>query len=383
MTTTGPVRVLHVVGAMNRGGTETWLVNVLRHIDRSRFQFDFLVHTAAPGVYDEEITSLGGRLVPCLRPSRPLAYLRRLQRILRGGNPYDIVHGHVHHFNGLVLKAAAAADVPARIAQSHSDTSREKREGSLLRRAYLSVTERLVDRHAAAGIGVSDKAAAALFGSAWRQDARWRVLHCGIDLAPFNVPVDRHAVRAELGIPPDAFVIGHVGRFVPVKNHNYLLRLAKACMAGRTDVWLLCVGDGPLLQDMQNLAARLGIADRTVFAGLRPDVPRVMIGAIDTFVFPSIFEGLPLTCVEAQAAGLPAFISSAVTSEVRIVPELVRPLDTSKSPESHAAAVMAQPPGGRHVVRQRACRRVAEAGFGIERSIENLIELYHSALRSG
>ena len=103
---TSPVRVLHVLGGMNRGGVETWLMHVLRHIDRNRFRMDFLVHTVNPCAYDDEIHSLGSEIIPCLHPSRPWTYVRNFKRILREHGPYDVVHSHVHHFSGHILRLA-------------------------------------------------------------------------------------------------------------------------------------------------------------------------------------------------------------------------------------------------------------------------------------
>src|SRR6188474_985657 len=117
------MRVLHVLGGMDRGGVETWLMHVLREWDRGRGQMDFLVHTTRQCAYDEEVRALGARIIPCLTPRRPWSYSKRLRRILRDFGPYDVVHSHVHHFSGMVLRAARTSGVPVRIAHSHNDTS--------------------------------------------------------------------------------------------------------------------------------------------------------------------------------------------------------------------------------------------------------------------
>src|SRR5688572_4535103 len=117
------IRVLHVVGIMNRGGIETWLMHVLRHIDRRHFQVDILVATEQPGDYDQEARALGARILPCLRPRRPWAYARNFRRIVRTHGPYDVVHSHVRHFSSYVVRLAARAGIPVRLVHSHSDTS--------------------------------------------------------------------------------------------------------------------------------------------------------------------------------------------------------------------------------------------------------------------
>ncbi|MFZ5829535.1 MAG: glycosyltransferase family 1 protein [Planctomycetota bacterium] len=309
------VRVLHVVGGMNRGGVETWLMHVLRNIDRGRFQLDFLVHTEEPCAYDEEIRALGSRIIPCLHPQRPWQYARQLRRILREEGPYDVVHSHVHHFTGWVLKVAHAAGVPKRIAHCHNDTSAADGRSGLVRQVYLRYMERLIRKHATAGLTCSRLAAPSLFGENWERDARWSVLHCGVDMRLFGEPVDRAEVRRELGLPADAFVVGHVGRFTPQKNHKFLVHVFSECVKIQPQARLLLIGSGPLRNDVERQVADLGLSQSVVFAGLRSDVPRALKGAIDCFLFPSLHEGLPVSLIEVQCAGVRSVISDSITRE--------------------------------------------------------------------
>jgi len=311
--------VLHVVGGMNRGGVETWLMHVLRHIDRERFQMDFLVHTTQECAYDEEIRALGAKIIPCLHPRRPWIYARNFKRILREDGAYDVVHSHVHHYSGHVLRLAHQAGVPVRIAHSHNDTSALQAKARLLRRSYLALMKRWIARHATVGLAASRRAVADLFGRDWESDPRWRILYYGVDFTPFHADVDPAAVRAELGIPMDAFVVGHVGRFAEQKNHALLVDIATEATKWEPRTPVLLVGDGPLRPDIERQVAQAGLAERVIFAGIRPDVPRIMLGAMDLFLFPSLFEGLPLALVEAQAAGLPCVFSDVVSEEADVV----------------------------------------------------------------
>ncbi len=172
------IRILHVVSGMNRGGIETWLMHILRHIDRDHFQIDFLVHTTQPCAYDNEIRALGSKIIPCLHPSQPWLYAHNFKRILREYGSYDIVHSHVHHFSGYVLRLAQQAGVPTRIAHSHNDTSSLQAKAGLYRQLYLALMKRYIARYATAGLGASHKAVVALFGSVWETDPRWRTLYC-------------------------------------------------------------------------------------------------------------------------------------------------------------------------------------------------------------
>lgn len=325
-----PIRILHVLGGMHRGGVETWLMHVLRNIDRERFAMDFLVHTREPCAYDAEILSLGSRVIPCLHPSRPLTYARGFRRILRKHGPYDVLHSHVHHYSGYVLLLGRRAGVPLRIAHSHSDTSSLSANSGLLRRGYLALSRSWIRRHATLGLACSALAGKDLFGSTWGCDPRWRTLYCGIDPGLFRSAPKAIEVRAELRIPEDAFVVGHVGRFYESKNHMFLVAIAQEIARRLSRARFLLVGDGPLRPAIERLVAAAGLTDRFVFTGIRPDVPRLMLGAMDAFVLPSTHEGLPLVALEAQAAGLPFVCSDGITREIDVVPGLIRRVPLSQ-----------------------------------------------------
>jgi glycosyltransferase involved in cell wall biosynthesis len=371
-----PIRILHVVGAMNQGGTETWLMHVLRQTDRDRFQMDFLVHTPRRAVYDDEIESLGSRILRCLHPQRPVRYARALARILREHGPYDVVHGHPYHYSGWVLRTADAVGVPVRIAHSHNDYSRVDSEAPLLRRCYLALTRHWIARHATHGLAASEQAASSLFGPDWRSDPRWQVLYCGIHLPPFRQHVDQKTVRAELNIPADAFVVGHVGRFQKQKNHAFLVNVAKETARRHPNVRLLLIGDGPLRPAVERQVAESGLADRVIFAGLRPDVARLMLGAMDAFVLPSLHEGLGLVLVEAQAAGLPCILTDSLPEEVDLVRPLVRRLSLSESPSTWADAVSQMASDPSRIAQAEALAVVERSPFNIGVGVETLETFY-------
>lgn len=328
------VRILHVVGGMSAGGVETWLMHVLRHMDRKRYRFDFLTHTLASCFYDEEIRSLGCRVLPCPDTKRPWRYAASFSRILEANGPYDVVHSHVHHYSGFVLMLAQRVGVPIRIAHSHADLSCTDRHAAWLRRLYLWGTERLIRRHATVGLACSRLAALALFGKGWERDSRLSVLPYGIDLAPFSCSVDHAAIRREFGIPDDAFVVGHVGRFARQKNHVFLVDIFYELALLNPQARLLLIGTGPLRKPIEEKVAKLNLTGKVIFAGVRADIPRVMLGAMDVFLFPSLYEGLPIVLIEAQAAGLPCVVSDRVSPEASIVPGLTTVIDL----KMHASA---------------------------------------------
>jgi glycosyltransferase involved in cell wall biosynthesis len=327
------MRILHVLGKLDRGGVETWLVQVLRHINRQKYQMDFLVHTTAPGAYDQEVQALGARIIPCLSPSNPLQYAFNFHRALNQYGPYDVVHSHVHHYSGYVLMLAAMAGVPVRIAQSH--TAAPEQSAGVVRRTYLKLMRNLIRRHASAGLVVSNLAGNSLMPD-WREDASWHLAPYGIDTRPFDVEVDHAQVRAQLGIPLKAPVVGHVGRFVGVKNHKLILRVAEELLKLEPSVVFLLVGDGPLRPEIEGEINRRGLSEHFVMAGLRSNVPEILKGAMDTFLFPSEYEGLPIALMEAELAGLPCLASDVIAPEADLVPGMVSRLPVSASPQKWA-----------------------------------------------
>jgi glycosyltransferase involved in cell wall biosynthesis len=374
------IRILHVVGGMNRGGLETWLMHVLRHIDRDSFQMDFLVHTEKPCPYDDEVRSLGSKIIPCLYPSKPWMYDRNFKQILREYGPYDIVHSHVHHFSGYVLWLAKQAGIPVRIAHSHNDNSSAEAKAGFYRRLYLTLTEWLIARYATLGFGCSRKAATDLFSPSWESDPRWQILYYGIDLTPFRQPVDKIAVRAELNIPTNAFVIGHVGRFEAQKNHVFLLEIAAEVAKREPRMCLLLLGDGSLRPTLEHKVIDLGLADRVIFAGVRSDVPRLMLGAVDVFILPSLHEGLPVVGIEVQAAGLPFILSDVITEEIDFVKTLVQRVSLSQPATEWAEAVLNQRSTGSTISQSDALALVETSPFKIEKPVKQLESIYQAQL---
>jgi len=198
-----------------------------------------------------------------------------------------------------------------------------------------------IDAAATDGLAASGQAAVDLFGPDWGANARYRTLFCGIDLVPFAQPICRDAVRTEFHIPRDAFVIGHVGRFTEQKNHAFLLDVAAEVARRDANARFLLVGEGELRPAMMARAAALGLGEHAIFAGSRADVPRLMRGAMDAFLFPSRYEGLGLVLVEAQAAGLPCAIADVVPGEADIVPPLMHRLSLRQSARQWADALLA------------------------------------------
>jgi len=370
------IKVLHVLGGLNRGGVETWLMHVLRHIDPARIQIDFLVNSDVPGVYDDEVRALGARVLPCPNPGNLISYSRSFLQITQQFGPYDVIHSHVHHFSGWVLALARREGIQIRIAHSHSDTSSIDSKADAVRRSYLRISKELVNRFSTLQFAASSEAAKALFGTSWDEDARNHILYYGIDLRPFKVPIDRDSIRAEFGISSDALVVGHVGRFDAVKNHEFFVDIATEILAQQPNAIFLLVGTGSLRERIELRANEAGLNGQIIFAGSRSDVPRVMRGAMDVFLLPSFYEGLPVASIEAQAAGLPVVLSDTITREADILPERVRHLPLSSSAITWAEEVLAASRFTGNNDPTDAMRVFEGSPFDITRTVKDLAECY-------
>ncbi|MGA2902037.1 MAG: glycosyltransferase, partial [Candidatus Acidiferrales bacterium] len=238
-------------------------------------------------------------------------------RVLREGN-YDVVHSHVLFFSGALLRWAKDEGVPIRIAHSHN--ADDGRPGTFTRLFYRKVMKSWINRYATHGLAASKLAAAQLFGKDWLSDKRFQTLDYGLKLHPFQELFDRREVRAELGIPKGAPVVGHVGRFDHSKNQRFILDTAGAVLKCKPDIHFLLVGDGPLRPEIDASVRQMGLSQRIHCVGIRTDVPRLMLAAMDVFLFPSLHEGFGLCLLEAQAAGLRCVVSDTIPREVVRVP---------------------------------------------------------------
>ncbi|MGE7856167.1 MULTISPECIES: glycosyltransferase family 1 protein [Bacillus] len=311
-----PLRVLHVVVNMNRGGAETLIMNLYRNIDRSKVQFDFL--TCKEGVFDEEVVKLGGKVhrIPYVTDVGHRGYIKALDTFFNSHPQYKIVHSHMDKMSGFVLRSAKKARVPVRIAHSHSTSS----EGGAIAKIYKWYAGAFIAPCATHFLACSRAAAQWLFAN---RESATKILKNGIECDEFTFNSDiREQVRKELKLHEGVFVLGHVGRFAYPKNHTFLIDIFAQLIEYRPNSILLLVGDGPLRLDMEKKVEKLKLTDKVKFLGIRSDINR-LLQAFDTFVFPSIYEGLPVTLIEAQGAGLPCIISDTITQDVDLDLNLV------------------------------------------------------------
>lgn len=367
-----PIRVLHVIGIMNRGGAETMIMNLYRHIDRSKVQFDFVENSSEPAVFDEEILSLGGRIFRCphYNGKNHFTYVKWWNDFFKAHpKEYPIVHGHLGSTASIYLSVAKKYGAYA-IAHSHSSGTDHGLHANLYQ--IMSYNTRNVADYFFA---CSEAAGKERFGSKVVSGDHYAVLNNAIDVNRFSYnPSVRNAVRDELGIGQIQLVVGHIGRYTKEKNHEFILKIFSELKKMDSNARLLMVGDGTLRTHIMQMAEQASLSSDVIFTGVRSDVER-LVQAMDVFVLPSLYEGLPVTMVEAQTAGLPCIISDKVPSECILTEGLVDIMTLSASPEAWAEKILAK----RAIPRTDRRAEIAAHGFDITTEAVKLQEFYLKA----
>ena len=376
------IRILYIVYDMNNGALMNWLIGILRRINRERFQVDFIVHDCRPGYFDKEVRKLGAKIICCSNPRYFWSYIPFFKKLLLEYGPYDVIHSNLGNC-GFHVYIAKQVGVPLRISHLHTEFFKSAKGWGLRVKLkwlfYRFFNTLLIARYSTLAFTVSSEAAKGSLGS-YLQAIKCLELPCGIELEPFKKQVDSKSVRQELGIPKTAFVIGHAGRLEWEKNQIFLIKIAKEVNRIDPNMRLLLVGDGPDKAQLETEAANSGLSHKVIFTGIRSDVPRLMLGAMDVFVFPSNYEGLGLALVEAQAAGLPCFISNNIVNEAVIVEPLVQRLSLHDSPFTWAMAISAVKGIKSESTRSDALRTLEKSLFNIDNNVRRLQEIYSEFL---
>lgn len=352
---------------MGRGGLETMLMNYYRHIDRSKVQFDFLVHRDFEADYDKEIQSLGGRIfhVSRLVPWSK-SYRTELKKFFREHPKYKIVHVHQDCLSSVALQCAQECGIPIRIAHSHN-SNQDKNWKYPIKRYYM----KKIPDYATELFACSKLAGDWMFLGEY-----FDILYNAIDINEYKYsPVIANKLRQEFHLE-NCIVVGHVGRFNPQKNHSFLIDIFSECVQRNSNTKLLLVGDGEGRQKIQDKVRDLGIQDKVIFTGIRSDVNE-LLQAMDVFVFPSLYEGLPVTMVEAQAAGLPCVISDHISKECIVTSGLVTGKSLNESPERWAEYVLQQSRRSR----ENHIEEIRTAGYDISTAAKQLESFYLQSVK--
>lgn len=382
------VRVLHVLGNTNLGGAESRIMDLYRHTDRNRVQFDFLVHSGEEGFYEKEIRELGGRIfrVPRFRIYNYFSYRKALKEFFQEHHEFALIQGHMTSTAAIYLPIAKKAGVKKTAAHARSAGVDKGLKGTMirfLRRNLADKADYLFTCSELAGISV--------YGEKAVREGKTIFIPNAIDCAGFTFdPKKRKKMREELGLT-DAIIIGHVGRFHYAKNHEYLIWVfAKLCQMGiracgstaengaDQNYHLILLGEGPLMEDTRKLAEELGVADRVHFLGNHKNIADYY-QAMDYFVYPSRYEGMPGTIVEAQASGLPCLMSDTICREV-IATDLVETMSIEKEPKVWAEGLQRRIDAlvSKQENREKYAAKMAAAGFDVQAQAERMMRFYES-----
>lgn len=329
-------RLLCILANMNAGGAETFLMKIYRQVDRTRYQMDFCINAKDKCFYEDEINALGGRIyrIPS-KSENTMAFKKQLGAVVRD-NGYDHVLRITSSAAGFMdLKIAKGAGAAVCCARSSNSSDGNTLKSRLVHRLGRLLYNRYVD----VKIAPSDLAAAYTFGKRAYRNGDVHILHNAVDLNVFRYdPAARKRIRSALGITDDVTLVGHIGRFNTQKNHEFLLDIYDAIHKKNSSAKLMLVGNGTLENEIRAKVDRLGLNDSVIFTGVRNDVPE-LLSAMDVFVFPSFYEGMPNTVIEAQATGLPCVIADTITREADIT-GLVSYLSLSQSADAWALAAL-------------------------------------------
>ncbi len=379
------IRVLHVLGGVGLGGAESRIMDLYRQMDREEIQFDFLVHSSAmnhrhnafaengskegsaaqpdnvrggrkPEFYDDEIHQLGGRIyvLPKFKVYNYFSYRRAVKNFFQKHHEFRVVQGHMTSTAGIYLPIARKSGVPVTVAHSRNAGVVKGPKGIATR-----FFRRNLAKKADYCFACSELAGEDVFGKKAMDQGRVKIIHNAIDAGRFTYdPGKRAEVRKKLGLREE-LVLGHVGRFNYQKNHPYLIDIFAAVCKRRQDAALLLLGEGSDLEGIRAKCRMLGIEDKVRFLGNQKR-PEDYYQAMDIFLLPSFFEGLPGVLVEAQAAGLKCFVSDTVTREAEAT-DLVTYLSIRQPADRWAGIIQDEAA----YERENTCQRMRDSGFDV------------------
>ena len=364
--------VLHVVGRLDIGGAESRIMDLYRNIDREKVQFYFVQHTADKCAFEEEVLKYGGKVyhVPRFNVRNYFEYKKAWKEFFNSHPEIRVVHGHMTSTAAIYLPIAKKAGVEITIAHARSagvDPGVKGKITNFLRRnLYKKCDYRFT---------CSNLAGESVFGNQKQENRKAVFIPNAIDVDKFAFDrATRDDIREELGIA-DKYVIGHVGRFAPMKNHVYMLEILEQCTKIEREKKLpetvmMFLGDGPLRDEIEKKASEMGLASRILFMGNKKDVYRYY-QAMDYFLLPSFYEGLPGTAIEAQASGLSGIISDAVTEEA-VVTDLMQMRSIKEDACVWAEEIMKQPIRERQVYADK----VKNASFDVKEQAKKMQDFY-------
>ncbi len=369
---TKPVRVAQIIGKWVGGGVEAVVMNYYRHIDRSKIQFDFICDSDSTNIPYDEIKKLGGKVILVPPYQKVFKYHKELKKVLKEGN-YKIVHSHINTLSVFSLFAAKCAKVPVRIAHSHSTTNKKEKKKNLLKQVLRPFSKLFATDY----MCCSELAGRWLFGNKEYDKGNVYLLNNAIDLDKFKYDEKvRNKKRKELKVKDSTLVIGHVGRFVEQKNHRFLIDIFNEVHKKNKDSILLLIGQGPLMKEIKVKVKNLKLEKYVKFLGQREDVNE-LYNAMDVFLLPSLYEGLPVVGVEAQANGLLCIFSYDMTKETKVL-DSAKFMSLCKPTQEWANIILEDVSKFK---RQNTKKEISSNGFNIKDEAQKLNDIYINLIK--
>lgn len=358
------MKILYINNTMNIGGIESFLMNVFRNIDRDQHQITFLTYNDFKYDFEDEILKLGGKIIRISNPNNVsiLKHIKELYKAIKKEQP-DVLHCNTHLNSGYVLLAAKLAKIKIRICHSHSTSP--ALANNISKKIKLHIGRLLINTFSNKKIACSTEAGEALFGK-----TKFDIVTNGIEINKYkyNNKIKKE-YRQQLKISEAELVIGHIGRLDTPKNHKYLLQIFNEVLKEKPDSKLILVGTGPLEQEIKKQTKKLKQEDKVLFLGNRNDV-NLLLNCFDILVFPSIFEGLPVSLVEAQANGLPILASKNISKEIDIT-ETINFLSIEENPKFWAKEILKT-----KTKRNNTEQKLFNSNYSIQSTIKHLINIY-------
>lgn len=360
-------KILCIINNMNAGGAETFLMKIYRALDREKYQMDFCINIYEKNYYEDEINRLGGKIyrIPA-KSSDMIKHCYELYSLIKNNKYKNILlisSRATAYLDVLIAKKAGAQHCCIR--SSNSDINMSLKEYTV-----HNILRMLFNKYADILFAPSDLAAKNMFGKLYDEDKRFFFLKNGLDINLFRFSKEkRHKIRKEFCLSHDDVVIGHIGRFYEQKNHEFLIDIFSNIAKKNDGAKLLLVGNGQLEEKIKDKIHILNLQDKVIFTGVRSDIAD-LLSAMDVFVFPSLFEGMPNVVIEAQTSGLPCVIADTITKQARIT-DLVTFMPLQASAEAWADVALKQH-GGK---REWYADAVQEQGYGISEVAERFVSL--------
>lgn len=364
------IKILQYTSSMNRAGAETLLMNIYRNIDREKFEFHFITHYKVKSDYEDEIIKLGGKIIYIDRPRiKTLAKFKKdFKNLVDTYGPYDAVHTHMQLFNSIILKESKRNNIKIRISHAHLNGDYSK--STVFRKIYEKISKHLINKYSNYKMSCSYEAGKYLYNS-----NDFILLNNAIDINQFRESNNEYFIHNELNLERNTKIITNIARFVPAKNHEFIINIFSEIIKRNNNYRLILVGEGELLYKIKNICEEKKISQYVYFLGVRSDINKIL-ESTHVFFMPSILEGLPVALVEAQAAGIKCVVSNNIPTQCDLGLGIVKSLDLSSSNLDWVESILSNKTNKIDFEIRR--EKIINSGYDLENNLRVLSKIYES-----